>query len=358
MKICYFADGGSIHIERWCKYFYDLGHDIHLITFKEVYYDNIKIHYINIGKISVDGGNWKSLLKINKVRNLLNQIKPDIFHSLYATSYGITGALCFYNPYVITALGSDVLISPNNSRIYRLLLKFAFSRANWITAMAEHMKTAIIHLGVDSKKISTVPFGIDPNLFNDSERLLNSNKFVIISTRNFEDVYNIPHLLKAIAKVRSTIPNLNLNLIGAGSKQHELEKLCKELLIDDCTFFIGKLPQIQIAKELNQSHVFISVSKSDGNNISLNEAMACGVFPIVTSIPANTQWIEDGENGFLVEIDDVESLANRIKEIYLNYPKLQNKASSLNKNIIEKRAIWSVNMKSVESKYFELIRNK
>jgi glycosyltransferase involved in cell wall biosynthesis len=86
--------------------------------------------------------------------------------------------------------------------------------------------------------------------------------------------------------------------------------------------------------------------------------MACGVFPIVTSIPANTQWIEDGENGFLVEIDDVESLANRIKEIYLNYPKLQNKASSLNKNIIEKRAIWSVNMKSVESKYFELIRNK
>ena len=36
MKICYLADGESIHTKRWCTHFADLGHEIHLITFKEV----------------------------------------------------------------------------------------------------------------------------------------------------------------------------------------------------------------------------------------------------------------------------------------------------------------------------------
>lgn len=356
MKICFFADGESIHTVRWCKHFQSLGHEIHLISFKKVELENVSVYYIDTGKITVGGGNWKVLFKYREIKKILKSIQPAIFHAHYATSYGITGALTNYHPFVITALGSDVLISPKESAIYKFLLKFAFKKADWITAMAEHMKVAIKNLGIPVSKIDTVPFGIDPFIFNNHKRALSKAHFVVTSTRNFEKVYNLPHLLKAIALVKKQIPELRLNLIGDGSMKNEIIAEIADLEIADITTLYGKVPQPQIADVLQQSHLFISVSLSDGNNISLNEAMACGAFPIATNIPANTQWINHGINGFLVEINDVNTLAQLIVNSYQNYDNLQQKASEINQKIIFEKAIFSKNMTFVEEKYKQLIR--
>lgn len=358
MKICFFADGNSIHTVRWCNHFFEQGNEVHLITFNDVQIPNIHVHHLNSGKINVTGGNWKVLLKYRSVKKILRQISPDVFHALYATSYGITGALCGYHPYVITALGTDVLISPNQSKLYKVLLKFAFSKADWITAMADHMKMAIEKLGVPSNKIATVPFGIDPTVFYEMNEQLSSEKFVITSTRNFEKVYNIPHLIKAVAKAKIKIPTIHLNLIGAGSLKSEIETLIDEKNLQNNVTFFGKIPQKEIAKILNQSHLFISVSLSDGNNISLNEAMACGTFSIATDIPANTQWIKDAENGFLVPIDGVDELSEKIIQVYTDFEVLQLKANPINKKIISERGIWFNNMKIVEDKYKTLSSKK
>ncbi|HEX8516810.1 MAG TPA: glycosyltransferase family 4 protein [Bacteroidia bacterium] len=358
MKICYFADAESIHVIRWCKHFASLGHEVHLISFKNAQIENVTTHFISTGDIAVSGGNWKVLLQFREVKTLLKNINPDIFHAHYATSYGITGALCGFHPYIITALGSDVLISPKRSLIYRLLLKYAFSKADWITSMADHMRNAIIEMGVSPSKTDTVPFGIDPKIFNDTSRAVPEGKFVITSTRNFEPVYNIPHLINAVAMIKDQIPGLQLNMIGAGSQRKEVEALVKEKGLEDLVTFFGKVPQPEIAKTLNASHLFISVSLSDGNNISLNEAMACGAVCIATDIPANTQWIEDGKNGFLVKIDDVKELADKIVNSYSNFESIRQKAEPVNKKIIAERAIWENNMRVVEKKYKSLTEKK
>ncbi len=358
MRICYFADGESIHVKRWCLHFASLGHEVHLISFKNVVLENVYTHFIDTGKIDVKGGNWKVLLKYREVKKLLKKIQPDIFHAHYATSYGITGALCGFHPYIITALGTDILISPVRSKLYKLLLKFAFSKADWITAMAGHMKLAIEKIGVSANKINTVPFGIDPAVFNDTARQLPENKFVITSTRNFEPVYNIQHLIHAVAEAKKQIQSIHLNLIGTGTLQQDIEKLVREKKLTDDVTFYGKIPQPKIAEILNKSHVFASVSLSDGNNISLNEAMACGAYCIATDIPANTQWITDGKNGSLVKINDVKELTDKIVNSYHHYPELQALAVPYNKKIISERAIWATNMKIVEKKYQSLISNK
>ncbi|MFM2226354.1 MAG: hypothetical protein RJA07_2556 [Bacteroidota bacterium] len=358
MKICYFGDAPSIHLIRWCNHFTSLGHEVHVITFKQNEIENVTTHFIDSGNISVKGGNWKVLLKTLEVRKILRKIKPDIFHAHYATSYGITGALCGYHPYIITTLGTDVLVSPNESFIYKLLLKFAFAKADWVTAMADHMKKAIEDLGVSSSKVSTVPFGIDPSIFNDKSRKLPTDKFVITSTRNFEPVYNISHLLKSVAIAKNEISNIHLNLIGAGTLLTEIENEVNKLGLQNEVTFFGKVKQTQIAEILNQSHIFVSVAKSDGNNISLNEAMACGAACIATNIAANSQWITNGKNGFLVEIDDVKTLSNNILFLHKNFEQFQNEAVPINKKIIVERAIWANHMKIVEEKYYSLIHKK
>lgn len=356
MKICFLADSESIHTKRWCNHFVEKGHDVSLISFKSTcYIQNIKFYYVDAGGIMVKGGNWKVLLKATEIKKIVNKISPDILHAHYATSYGVVGAMINYHPYIITALGSDVLISPQKSFVYRLLLKYAFKKANWITVMADHMKFPVLKLGNFNAKTDVVPFGIDTKLFNPQDRVLDKNKFVITSTRNFEDVYNIPHLLRSVAKIYSQINGIELNLIGDGTKRKDIEELVKKLGLEKITTFYGRLSQPEIVQILKHTNVFVSVSLSDGNNISLNEAMACGCLPIVTDIPANTQWVTNQENGFLVDVDDVDGLADLLLKTFKDFDKLSSKAFDLNQKIIADKADWYKNLKIVEDKYKELL---
>lgn len=355
MRICYFGDGESVHIVRFCTHFKQLGHEVYLISFKNVKIEGIITHYINTGNITVSGGNWKVLLKAGKVKKLLKQIKPDIFHSIYATSYGITGALCGFHPYFITTLGSDVLISPQNSKFYKILLKFAFSKADWIQTLAPHMSDAVLKIGTDINKVTVIPFGIDINIFNDKQRQENSDSFVITSTRNHEDIYNIPLLIKALGKVKDKIPNLKFMFAGSGSLTDRFKRLIIENGLNEITTFTGRITQAEMVTLLNTTNIFVSVSFSDGNNLSLAEAMSCGCFCIGSDISANKLWIEEESNGFLVDTNDVDYLAEKILFSYSNYTQLQLKAKNINKSKIENIGIWNNNMKKVEEKYFTFI---
>ncbi len=228
MKICYFADAESIHIIRWCKHFVSLGHEVHLISYKNSNIEGVFLHYVSAGNISSGGGNWKVLLQFRKVKKLLKQIAPDIFHALYATSYGITGALCNYHPYIITTLGSDVLISGQQSSIYKLLLRYAFKKADWINTLAPHMSVAVRKIGADMNKVEVIPIGIDSEIFNNTNRINLTSKFRITSTRNHEPIYNIPHLIKAVSKIKHQIPSLEFIITGEGTLTLSLEKLIEE----------------------------------------------------------------------------------------------------------------------------------
>jgi len=358
MRICFFGDADSIHVMRWCNHFASLGHDIHLISFKSTQIPGITNYFINAGSIDVNGKNWKVILKYRAIKKILNKIKPDIFHAHYATSYGFTGALCKYHPFIITALGSDVLISPKNSFLYKSILRFAFKHADLITVLANHMKEEMSELISNPDKIAIVCFGINPEVFNNLGRKVSATEFVITSTRAFEPVYNIPYLIEAIAMASREIPNIKLNLIGTGSLENEIKNLVNEKGLKNVTKFFGKCTQPEIANTLKESQLFVSVSFSDGNNISLNEAMACGNVCIASDIKANQQWIEHEKNGFLVPVDNVTVLAETIVKAYKNYNTLNSQFEPINLKIIEERAIWANNMKKVEEMYIQLVKSK
>jgi glycosyltransferase involved in cell wall biosynthesis len=355
-KLCFLADGTSIHTVRWCKYFSELGHEVHLITLQKAEIENIQIHFIDCGDISKSGGNWKVLTKIGEVKRIIKKIQPELLHSLYATSYGILGAFSGFHPFVVTALGSDVLISPTNSKIYQFLLKYVFSKAQWITAMSDPMREIMIKLGAKAELTTTLIFGIDTSIFNDLNKSISSTEFVITSTRNFEPVYNIDILIDALSICQSKISNLRVNIIGSGRMELQLKEKIQTLGLTEKINFVGKLTQTEIASYLNKSHLFVSVSSSDGNNISLNEAMACGCVNVVSDIPANRQWIIEEENGFYCSDITAESIANTILIAYQKFENTFEKANQLNKKLISELADWNINMKKVEKKYNQLIQ--
>jgi glycosyltransferase involved in cell wall biosynthesis len=104
---------------------------------------------------------------------------------------------------------------------------------------------------------------------------------------------------------------------------------------------------------LAQSDIYVSTSPYDGTSVSLLEALASGAFPIVTDIPSNREWITDGDNGFLVPIDEAWILARKILDAIRNRDFLE-KSQAENLPIIEGKAFWPTNIKKLEEIYSSL----
>jgi glycosyltransferase involved in cell wall biosynthesis len=152
-------------------------------------------------------------------------------------------------------------------------------------------------------------------------------------------------------------PDSRFVVTGDGPLRPQLERLVNDLEIAERVEFRGEVPHEELPRMLGQADVFVSTSRSDGNNVSLNEAMACGAFPIATDIPANRAWIKHGHNGLLFPCQDANLLAERIIEA-LQKPEWREAVIAQNWGIICKKASWSENMFEMEHHYFRLLREK
>ena len=108
----------------------------------------------------------------------------------------------------------------------------------------------------------------------------------------------LKHWLKPLAEM----PQAKFVIAGTGEQQAYLRELTHDLGVSNNTKFIGWVPRSELPKYLSSADVYVSSSLSDGTSNSLLEAMACGLAPIVTDIPANQTWIDDGKNGFFKQL--------------------------------------------------------
>ena len=367
MKICYLADAGSIHTQRWIKYFADNGHEIHLISFRSLGDCNVKgvkLHLLKRLRPQIRFVSFPINLffEVIQVKKLIKKINPDLLHAHYVVGYGVLGALAGFHPFLLTAWGSDVLISPKRSKISKWMVKYALKTADLITCDAEHIKWPLVELGAESHKINLIYFGVDTNKFKPGQRNKKINEEleifdspVVISLRSLEPLYNIESLIASIPLVLEKIPETKFIIAGKGSQEQKLKELAKLMGVLDVIRFVGQIPNNELAKYLTSSDVYVSTSLSDaGLAASTAEAMACGLPVVITDFGDNRKWIEDGVNGFVVPLKDPKALAEKI--IYLlKHEDIRKKFGMRNRRIIEERNNYYKEMEKMEKIYIELV---
>ena len=369
MRICYVADGASIHTQRWVNYFAKNGHETHLICWKVMpgYEDNVNIHPLTrlAPKIWTVSQYLSFLFWILQVRRLINRIKPDIVDGHFITVYGFLAAYSGFHPLVISAWGSDILVQPKRNPISKFTARYAGKKADIIILLfpIDVAKKQIAELEIDSNKIRALLLGVDTAEFNPSHRDekirrtlgIESSQPVVISTRTLAPIYDVETLVKAIPLVLAEIPHAKFVVAGTGEQQDYLTELARVLGVSNNTKFIGWVSRSELPKYLSSADVYVSSSLSDGTSNSLLEAMACGLAPIVTDIPANQPWVNDGKNGFLFPTRDYKTLASKIIYLLNNAEEREN-FSRRSREIVQKKAEQKTEMKKLERVYHELVQ--
>ena len=101
---------------------------------------------------------------------------------------------------------------------------------------------------------------------------------------------------------------------------------------------------------------YLGVSVSDAISTSMLEALAMGAFPIQTNTSCCEEWIENGKTGFSIPPDDVDVIADRIRQAVTD-DDLVDKAADLNWKMVVDRLDGAVLRKAVIGDYQRLLGN-
>lgn len=106
--------------------------------------------------------------------------------------------------------------------------------------------------------------------------------------------------------------NYSLEIAGEGDYCERLRVYIENNGLEDKVRLLGRLERNEISDFWKRQDICLSMSDYEGRSISIMEAMANGVVPVVTATSGVREDITDGENGYIVEVQNIHKLAERI----------------------------------------------
>ena len=305
--ICLFGDANSPHTRRWALEMRARGWRVSLVTARPEPLDGVEQRILPPMRRQAD---W--LLRVADAQHHVRELAPDIVHAHYLTSYGYLAARCNRHPLVMTAWGSDLLVTPHTRPWMRWLTGWILRRADLITGDSASLVEAArqyrprapvheIHWGVDRARFTPTPWEHKDGLH-------------IVSLRAWEPNYQIATLIEAFALARQQLPGvpLQLHLLGGGSLEPALRAQVQALGLAPSVAFHGRLDDAGMAAVLARCKISVTVPASDATSVAMLESMACGLAVVASDLPANRQWITPE---LLVPVRDAQALAQVLQRL-------------------------------------------
>lgn len=256
---------------------------------------------------------------------LVKKLKPALIHAHWVFPQGTIASLIgrlTHTPVIITAHGGDAFALQGSilARIKHWSLKNstawtsntkATANAFWGNVSLPH----IIPMGIDFQKFS---FGSADTL----RSKLKKDCLILLFVGRLVEKKGVRDLLHAYSLLTDEQRrHTQLWIIGDGSERALLEAQSQQLHLTDKVTFWGKLPNQQLPDYYAAADIFIAPSITDssgdteGQGITLVEAMASGTAIISTNTGGISEVIEHGQTGLLVPSQSPTDLKSALEQL-------------------------------------------
>ena len=364
MKICYLADAGSVHVQKWARHFAERGNEVHVISFRNADIAGTEVHFLNPhGLISISPvaslmSKAGYLLWTGKIKRLLKKINSDIIHAHWATSYGLLAALSGFHPFILSTWGSDILTSPERYPFMKKIVEFNLKKADAVTATSKMLASATGEFIYDGKPVHIISFGVDMDLFSPSNEKSSGGNICIGIVKALEEKYGIEYLIRALRIVVERGYDSNLLIVGDGSLRKKLEKLTETLNLANSVRFIDKVDNNVVVEYLHMIDIFVvpSISSSETFGVAAVEASSCGIPVIASNIGGLPEVVVDGETGYLVPSRNETAIAERIIKL-IEEPELRRKLGANGRKFVRENYEWNLCALKMEKIYESIFAN-
>jgi glycosyltransferase involved in cell wall biosynthesis len=239
--------------------------------------------------------------------------------------------------------GFDLMQDVHKGRLWEFATRYTLKHSAFFISDAYVTREKAIAYGMDPNKTIVFPWGVDLEQFH-VETLKRSNleMFTLFCNRSWEPLYGVDILTRAFVKVAQQRKDVELVLLNGGSQGNIIRGLLQKGDVLDRVTFGGQIAQANLPHWYHAADLYISASHVDGSSVSLMEALASGLPCLVSDIPANKEWIEEGVNGWLFRDGNVDDLAEKILIAIKNRKSLKNIGEAARKTA-EQKADWKKN---------------
>lgn len=269
--------------------------------------NGVKIEYL--GKKS---GLDVSIIK--KLRKVFKREVPDVIHThLYLLKY------CFLASYGMNVrLVHTVhnVAKEENNRLDRMINGYCF-RHKKVTpvALTDLVKESILdEYGLNAKDVPVVFNGIPLERCVKKLDYMLGERIKILHIGRYSDAKNHPELIKAVASLHQSYPNVELHLIGEGVLKDKVKESIQQCNAGEYVYEHGTTSNPY--KYLHESDIFVLPSKYEGMPMTLIEAMGTALPIVASRVGGIPNMIEDNKEGLLCDpnADDIVRALTRLVE--------------------------------------------
>jgi N-acetyl-alpha-D-glucosaminyl L-malate synthase BshA len=330
MKIgitCYPTYGGSgvvateLGIELAAR-----GHEIHFITYSQPFRltgreANIRYHEVPVSNYPLFEYPPYDLALATRMAEVAEFHSLDLLHVHYAIPHSVSALLARqmlaargkHLPFITTLHGTDItLVGLDHS--YLPITKFGIDESDGVTAISSDLSQrtrdnlgVTRHIEVIRNFVNCDFYQRDPALVAEQRpRFARPGEKLLVHLSNFRPVKRVLDVIEIFARVARALP-ARLLLIGDGPERSNAEFLAKRLGVADRVDFVGK--QENVNELLALSDLMLMPSELESFGLAALEAMACRVPAIATRVGGVPELIDDGVNGLLYQVGNVDGMA-------------------------------------------------
>ncbi len=313
------------------------GHEVHFITSSQpvklnVFDENIFFHEVSLHPYPLFEHQPYEVALTSRIVEVVKHEKLDVLHVHYAIPHASAAFMAkqilktqdIKIPYITTLHGTDITLVGKEPE-YEPAISFAINQSDIVTSVSDSLrKETYEHFNV-TKEIEVIENFVCVDKFKKKEDPCRRSLFapngeaILMHISNFRKVKRIQDVIKIHSIVNKEFPT-RLVLIGDGPERSTMERLAKELKVEDSTFFLGKIKETE--KALCAADVYLMTSQTESFGVSALEAMAASVPVVSTNTGGIPEVNTHGETGYLSNVGDVNDMAKntlkllRDKELY------------------------------------------
>ena len=331
MKIgitCYPTYGGSgvvateLGIELAAK-----GHQVHFITYQQPFRltgreRGISYHEVAVPTYPLFEYPPYDLALATRMSEVGEYYDLDLLHVHYAIPHSVSALLARQMlaargrrlPFVTTLHGTDITLV-GQDRSYLPVTRYAIENSDGVTAISSYLREKTVQEFAIQRPIEVVPNFVNCDLYTpltEDERRTGRVRFapvgekLLLHLSNFRPVKRVQDVVEIFARVAQEVP-AHLLLVGDGPERPNAEYRVHSLGLQDRVHFLGK--QDEVHRLLPLADLMLMPSKLEAFGLAALEAAACRVPTVATRQGGVPELIEDGVNGRLLEVGDVDGMA-------------------------------------------------
>lgn len=255
---------------------------------------------------------------VSRLRTAIEQVKPDVVHSGIAEG-SLAGLQAGY-PTVHTVHGVIHRELPLTAgwrfrismSILHWLTKRAMSRLKHVIAVSRY--AGEVYAPMTRAKIHYIPNAIDDFYFDLENREIPGRMFY---AGHVNILKNVKGMVVGFKNIRSAHPNAQLNIAGDIAMPSDIpyRKDVEDYIVlhglTDSVRLMGRIPNCDIAKQYSEASIVCLFSNHETFSLTIGQGMAAGKAVVATDCGGPSDLVVDGENGFLIAMNDVQAFAEK-----------------------------------------------